>query len=108
MPTQPKIGFTSTVLYRQIPELKFNLDHYLTHHIPLCLRLWKPHGVIDCRVVEASPDQEYAYVVTMMWENESQYQKAFAHKEAMAEIMGDVGNFTNGKPLFVVGRVVYG
>lgn len=108
MSSQPKIGFTSTVLYRRTPNLTFNLDYYLAHHIPLCLRLWKPHGVIDCRVVEANPDQEYAYVVTMMWEDESQYKKAFAQEAEMAEIMGDVGKFTNGEPVFVVGRVVYG
>lgn len=64
--------------------------------------------MIDCRVVEANPDQEYAYVVTMMWGDESQYKSAFAQESEMAEIMGDVGNFTNGEPVFVVGRVVSG
>ncbi|KAH7384186.1 hypothetical protein DE146DRAFT_759977 [Phaeosphaeria sp. MPI-PUGE-AT-0046c] len=104
----PKITYTSTVLYRRTPSLEFNLEYYLAHHIPLCMRLWKPHGVLDCRVVETEPDQEYAYVVTMMWGDESQYKKAFSQKEEMKEIMGDVGKFTNGEPTFVVGRVVMG
>lgn len=103
-----KITFTSTVLYRRTADLKFNLEYYLAHHIPLCLRLWKAHGVLDCRVVETNPDQEYAYVVTMMWGDESQYKTAFAQEEEMKEIMGDVPNFTNGEPMFVVGKVVYG
>jgi hypothetical protein len=98
--------FNSYVLYKRTPDLKFNLAYYLSHHIPLCLKYWKPYGVLDCRVVEADAKSEYAYVVTMMWEDEAGWIKANAQKEEMADIMGDVGRFTNGVPKFVVGRVV--
>ncbi|OAL05482.1 hypothetical protein IQ06DRAFT_69090 [Phaeosphaeriaceae sp. SRC1lsM3a] len=108
MSTLSKITFTSTVLYKRTPDLKFDLDYYLAHHIPLCLRLWKPRGVLDCRVVEAAPDQEYAYICTMMWGDESEFKTAFAQEDEIKEIMGDVGNYTNGKPITVAGRVVTG
>lgn len=101
-----KSTFNSYVLYKRTADLKFDLEYYLSHHIPMCLKYWKPYGVLDCRVVEADAASEYAYVVTMMWEDEAGWIKANAQKEEMANIMGDVGKFTNGVPLFVVGKVV--
>jgi hypothetical protein len=101
-----KSTFNSYVLYERTPVLKFDLEYYLNHHIPMCLNYWKPYGVLDCRVVETDATSEYAYVVTMMWEDEGGWIKANAQKEEMANIMGDVEKFTNGVPKFVVGKVV--
>jgi hypothetical protein len=103
----PECTFTSTVLYLRSSDFTFNLDYYLSHHIPLCLKYWKPHGLIEARVVEADADQQYAYIVTMMWKDKAAWAKAKAQDEEIADIMGDVKEFTNAEPLFVVGQVVW-
>jgi hypothetical protein len=102
-----KSTFTSTVLYLRSPNLTFNLEYYLNYHIPLCLKYWEPHGVIEARVVEADADQAYAYVVTMMWKDKAGWEKAKSQTEEIADIMGDVKEFINAEPVFVVGQIVW-
>jgi hypothetical protein len=102
-----KPQFATTVFYLRTPTLTFDLAYYLSHHIPLCLKYWKSHGVIDMRVVEANPDEIYAYVVTNSWSDEEGWENAKNQKEEMDEIMGDVEKFTNGDPIFVVGKVIW-
>jgi hypothetical protein len=102
----PVSKLTSTALYQRTPSFRFDLDYYLSTRIPLCLKYWKPHGVLDCRVVQVNPDQEFVYVVTMTWKDETCWEKAKAQEEEMKEIMQDVKVFTDEMPVFVVGRVV--
>lgn len=101
-----KPGLIITILYRQSSNLTFNLDYYLTHHIPLTVKYWTPHGLLDTHVAKATRESEFAYAITMAWKDEAHWNDAKDTVNEMEEIMGDVKNFTNAEPVFVVGKVV--
>lgn len=64
-------GFITHVLYRRTPTFSFNLEYYNAHHIPMCLRLWEPHGVVEHYVTQMTdPEAEFAYLITMVWKDE--------------------------------------
>jgi hypothetical protein len=101
-----KPGFITTVLYRQSPTLTFNLDYYLTHHIPMVDKYWTPHGLLDTQVAKVTGESEFAYAITMTWNDEASWNSAKGTVDEMREIMGDVQKFTNAEALFVLGRVI--
>lgn len=60
----------------------------------------------DGYMVVPKPDSEFAYTVTMHWKDIQAWEEATGDQEEMAELTGDVKNFTNEMPVFVVGNVV--
>ncbi|ORY13376.1 hypothetical protein BCR34DRAFT_599918 [Clohesyomyces aquaticus] len=104
--TNPKPGFTLTVLYRLSESQTFDLDYYLSHHIPMTIGKWGPRGLINGYVTKTTGNSEFGYYFTATWKNEASWAKAQAAYEEMAEIMGDVKNVTSAEPIFVVGNVV--
>ena len=107
----PQPTATITALYKRnigpSTTLTFDVSYYISTHIPLCNKLWGKYGLLpDWTVTETTPDAEYAYSVTIPWKNREGIDRALEDQEVTDVIMGDVKNFTNGYPVFLIGRVV--
>ena len=107
-PTNPpatKPAAIITCLYPRLANLTFNLPYYLTSHLPLTTQLWSPHGLLNTTVCELTPDSEHAYMVVLEFKDLAGWDAAQNDGESK-RLVDDVGNFTNSRPRFVVGRVV--
>jgi hypothetical protein len=107
LPTMtPKPGALVTVLYRRTPDLIFNTGYYLSTHIPLLTGKWTTYGLLNTIFCEATSESEFSYQLIMAWGNLEEYDNAMKDEEVLEILMGDVRNFTNGTPSFVVGKVL--
>ncbi|GAB7358602.1 hypothetical protein MBLNU230_g2662t1 [Neophaeotheca triangularis] len=94
---------SSTVIYPQ--GATFNMDYYLSTHMPLVMSKWGPHGLKSWRVLKFGDDQAYCVQASLEWASVEDMQKA-VQSEATAEVMGDVKNFSDKEPVFLGGAVV--
>ncbi|KAF2873555.1 hypothetical protein BDV95DRAFT_659808 [Massariosphaeria phaeospora] len=105
MATPP--GLIVTVLYPRSSDLKFNLNYYLSHHIPLATKIWTPHGLLGVTVGETLAEStEFAYTITTQWKDLEAWEAAQRDQTGLKELMSDVPKFTNAEPIFVVAKVV--
>lgn len=101
--------FASTICYR--PGFRFDLDYYLKRHIPLCEKTMRPLGLVgvDVRVLAPSADgtpPPYQVISTLYFESAEAY-RAFAASPLSRKLREDIPNFTDGRPEFLAGEVVY-
>ena len=84
-------------------------DNSLSTHMPLVEKYWAPYGLTDWKVIEFQPDQNgskpYSVQAVMMWKDGESLQRALAGDEA-EKVFGDVPNFSNKSPTFLMGTVV--
>ncbi|KAK6434743.1 hypothetical protein LTR95_009071 [Oleoguttula sp. CCFEE 5521] len=95
-------GATTTVLYPK--GCKFDMNYYLTSHMPLVKKHWGPAGLKSYKVIQFPDDADYSVQATLEWGSKAEFDKA-AGGEHTAEIMGDVPNFSDGKPILITGEV---
>ena len=92
---------TVTVMYPNTPGSKFDMDYYLTSHIPLVDKLWGDK-LISVRAVKgiATPDPATPapYQVMAILEMESPEVMQQLITEHGQEVMGDIPNFTDVSP----------
>jgi uncharacterized protein (TIGR02118 family) len=97
-----------TVLYPSGPDIKFDFDYYKTKHAPLIRRLYgKGIARIELRRGVATQDNSplpYVAVINI-WIGSQKAFDAAAAKHA-AELIADVPNFTNGKPVIQIDEIV--
>jgi uncharacterized protein (TIGR02118 family) len=98
-----------TVMYPKTAESTFDMDYYLTKHIPLLQERLAEAGLKDVRVDEGlaggAPGEAatYATIFSATFEAMEGFQKGMgAHG---AELRADVPNFTNVQPVVQVSRV---
>lgn len=97
----------STVLYANTADLRFDMDYYLKVHMPLCGKLWGPHGLQSWQVIkfDTHPDgsrPKYAVQAILHWSKPEDLQVVMDEKISKPAFE-DVKVFTNEKPLFMVG-----
>ncbi|EKG10279.1 Ethyl tert-butyl ether degradation EthD [Macrophomina phaseolina MS6] len=121
-----------TVLYPNVSDATFNLDYYLKTHMPLVQKEFGPHGLKGWKVAksvlppsatrartqsilltysehrilgtatgEAAP---FSIQCTLQYDTKDQFDASL--KAAAAPILGDVPNFSNKDPTFLVGDIV--
>lgn len=101
---------TASVLYPRQADAKFDMDYYLKTHMPLVEKHWKPLGlekwqVVDFEATDAAGDASpYVVGCYLTWTSKAS-QEAAAPSPGTAEIMGDIPNFTNIKPILVSGAI---
>ena len=61
-------------------------------------------GMTRWQVTELDPKSGYTVQCVLEWESEEAFGKAM--EEDDAKIMGDIPNYTKGKPVIYVGKVV--
>ena len=98
-----------TVLYPNIEDATFDLDYYLTKHMPLVADRFAPHGIKGWRVARFVGTPQggkpmYSVIATMEFDREDQFRAALAAEGAV--VLGDVPNFSNKEPVIMIGDIV--
>ena len=104
------MGIEAVVLYPNEEDATFNMDYYLSTHMPLVSEHWQKHGLKGWRVVQfqTGPDGNkppYSVQATLLFDGPEDLQKALGSAEA-ATVFGDVPNFSNKSPVFLAGGVL--
>jgi uncharacterized protein (TIGR02118 family) len=92
-----------TVLYPKTS--KFDMDYYLSHHIPTTKASWEPLGMVSCIVTEVEDGDDYSVKVLIGWKDFAAWEEAKASDSAK-ELNEDVKNFTDVTPVMIVGKIV--
>lgn len=102
-----KMSFSITVLYPG--DAKFNMQYYLSSHMPLVKRLWTPHGLKSYRVLSlvATPSGDkppYGVQCALEFTTREEFEGAL--KACAPEVLGDVPNFSDRDPILMIGEQV--
>jgi hypothetical protein len=92
-----------TFLYPRKNMSFFNIDYYLKHHIPTREAAWTPLGMTNSFVCDIEKDAEFEFMVITIWKNQASWDEA-KKGEAAQKLAKDVSNFTDVKPVTVVGK----
>lgn len=100
---------TITVLYENVDDETFNLDYYMTKHMPLVDEKFKPFGFKGWRVLKAvgtpSGDKPtYTIIASLDFDNVDQFNAAVAAESG--PVFGDVPNFSKKSPVVMVGELI--
>ncbi|MBK9013073.1 MAG: EthD family reductase [Saprospiraceae bacterium] len=99
-----------SIFYPNTKESLFNLEYYVTQHIPMVERLLKPMGMEEVLIDEAigTPMPEvpapYSVIAHLVFKNYEEMEMCMGHYGE--DLMKDVPNFTNVKPLVQISRRV--
>jgi uncharacterized protein (TIGR02118 family) len=97
------MAITITVLYPNTPGSRFDLDYFVNTHIPLVETHWRGRGLTGVRLLKgagtADPATPPPYQVITVLGFESLEAFRAAARQSGAEVMGDVGNFTDVTPI---------
>ncbi|EJF58578.1 hypothetical protein DICSQDRAFT_22625, partial [Dichomitus squalens LYAD-421 SS1] len=80
---------------------KFDLEYYVSKHIPLVKARGAALGLKSIAVARLDPSTGYAVECVAVWEN----AEAFGAVTKDEEIMGDVRNFSEVPPTARIGKV---
>ena len=98
-----------TVLYPNVEDATFDLDYYLTKHMPLVEERFAPHGIKGWRVARfiGTPQGSkslYSIVATLEFDHPDQFKAAIAAEGGV--VLGDLSNFSSKQPVIMIGAVV--
>jgi len=104
------MGVEVTVLYPNEEDATFDMDYYLSTHMPLVSENWQKYGLKGWRVIQFQPGPDgakpqYSVQATLIWDGPEDLQKAMGAEETKT-VMGDVPNFSNKSPILVAGQVM--
>lgn len=99
-----------TVLYPNPDGANFNMDYYLSTHMPLVSKSWQQYGLKGWEVIQFEPGPDgakpqYSVQATLIWDGPEDLGKAMGAEETK-EVMGDIPNFSNQQPVLVAGKVL--
>lgn len=97
----------STVLYPNAADLAFDMDYYISKHMPLCAQNWGPYGLQSWQVVkfDTHPDGStppYAVQAILHWSRPEELK--VVTDEVSKPIFDDVKVFNGKAPIFLVGQ----
>ena len=100
-----------TVLFPKTSDSHFDMDYYLSKHVPMTTSKLQSLGIpvkteVDEGLGTIMPGEPapYAAIGYLLFENMEDLQKGLATHGA--EIMGDIPNFTNVQPQIQIGSIV--
>lgn len=98
-----------SVLYPKSSDSHFDHDYYLQKHIPLVQARWATMGLEQVELMRGAmgPDgapPSFELIGLLSFESTEQFQAALA--KFGAEIVGDIQNFTNVKPVIQLNEPV--
>lgn len=97
-----------TVLYPNASDARFDMKYYVTHHLPMVRDRCGP----ECRSIAAEgglaggdPGSQAPYIAIghLTFDSLATFQKAFG--PSAAEILADVPNYTNTKPIIQISEI---
>ncbi len=99
---------TVSVFYPKTAESTFNLDYYMSNHVPMVERLLKPMGMREV-VVEQSigtpmPNvpAPFSIVARLVFNNVEEMEMGMGHHGET--LMRDIPNFSNVQPVVQIGK----
>jgi len=92
-----------TVTYK---DPNFNMDYYLTKHMPLAHKQWKKHGMTGYKVLRGEGEEGYDVLAILYFDSVDAAKRGVADEEATGPIMNDVEKYTKTKPNIVIAEVV--
>jgi uncharacterized protein (TIGR02118 family) len=97
-----------TVLYPNASGAKFDMNYYVTKHMPLVRDRCAPecHSIgAEGGVGGGAPGSPAPYIAVgyLTFDSVAAFQKAFTPH--MAEIMGDIPNYTNTSPVIQISEI---
>jgi uncharacterized protein (TIGR02118 family) len=102
-----------TALYPKTSDSHFDMDYYLSKHVPMTTAKLQSLGIpVEAQVDETlgsvppSEPAPYAAIGYLLFEKMEDLQKGLAAHGA--EIMADIPNFTNVQPQIQIGNIVFG
>lgn len=103
--------FNVTTLYPKDENSSFDMNHYLTHHVPLFEEIWKSFGLLNWELVEYDTTEQevkghqYAVANILTFKDEATWKTAL-QSPATSKILEDSHNVSNRQPLMFTGNVV--
>ena len=97
-----------TVMYPNAPDARFDMKYYVTHHMPMV----RDRCAGACRGIAAEggvaggdPGSKALYIAVghLTFDSVAAFQSAFGPHAA--EILADVPNYTNTKPIIQISEV---
>ena len=101
-----------TVLFPKTSDSHFDMDYYLSRHVPMTTEKLQSLGFPVKAVVDqglgtlTGEPAPYAAIGHLLFEKMEDLQQGLATHGA--EIMADIPNFTNVQPQIQVGNMVFG
>jgi len=102
-------GAISTVLYANTPSFAFDMDYYTKTHMPLCMKIWGPHGLLSWQVMqcdmladESRSRPPFAVQAILQWSKLEDMEVLKAEKSKV--IFDDVKEYCNEDPVFMIGN----
>jgi uncharacterized protein (TIGR02118 family) len=97
-----------TVLYPNESDATFNMDYYLSTHMPLVGKHFGKHGLKSWSVTEFQPGPDgakplYSVQAILVFGAAEEVGKAIEAEGTV--VFGDVPNFSNKHPVFLMGPV---
>jgi uncharacterized protein (TIGR02118 family) len=90
------------VIYPAGEDTQFDMDYYLNTHMPLVQKRWGGSGLLNWDVMVGEKGEDFHVMATLTWDK----AESFANAPHVAEVMGDVPNFTNTTPAKRVGTII--
>jgi len=95
---------------------KFDMDYYLTKHMPMVMEKWAPYGLLSWKVAEVghglndsleldSTKSAYSVHAILEWKDLESVAAA-AKTEPESKVFADVPNFSDKAPIFFTGKIV--
>ena len=99
-----------SVKYPNVDGSKFDMDYYLSHHIPLVKQRWSGKGLQGVRVAKGlgggGPGQPATYQIMAFLEFTSMEALQACLAEDGEEVQGDVARFTDVEPILQISELV--
>ena len=99
---------TVSVFYPKTADSNFNLEYYMTKHVPMIEQLLKPMGmkavVVEQSIGTPMPDvpAPFSIVARLEFNNMEEMEMGMGHHSEA--LMGDVPNFSNVQPVVQIGK----
>ena|SRR5947209_2999965 len=94
-----------TVLYPNHSDATFNMDHYLKAHMPMVQEQFGLYGFDGYSVLKfvGAPDLDtYSVQATLNFKSIKDFQEALG--ATGEKVLGDVPNFSNKRPMLMIGE----
>ncbi len=98
-----------SVMYPATADARFDMPYYLEKHVPMVGERWRALGLREVKVLRGVGAPEggaatYSVIALLTFESTDAVQQAMAQHGK--EIVGDIANFTNVKPIIQVSDVL--
>ena len=91
----------AVILY-PVSSTPFNMEYYISHHLPLCQRTWAKYGFKSWTACEVN-DGKYAAKSVIVWDTPDGMATAVEKESEVT--MNDIKNYTDVQPEVIIGKI---